>query len=110
MNPGRPLLDELASPLATGNDSLADPLADLLGLIAPPAWMDEALCAQVDIGDIFFPDKGGSATVAKRICEQCSVRQLCLEYSLTNEERFGVWGGLTARERRAHRHAQEEAA
>jgi len=107
VNPIYPLgeLGEISSPAAANNPTLADQL----GVHAPPAWTEDALCAQVDIGDIFFPDKGGSATVAKRICEQCSVRRTCLEYSLTNEERFGVWGGLTARERREYQRIEEAA-
>ena len=98
-------LGSYTSPLALGGDSLAD----LLDLAAPPAWMKEALCAQVDIGDIFYPDKGGSATIAKNVCAQCPVRQVCLDYSLASNERFGVWGGLTARERREYQRTEEAA-
>ncbi|MES8969273.1 WhiB family transcriptional regulator, partial [Cutibacterium acnes] len=35
-----------------------------------------------------------------RICESCEVRQECLEYALANDERFGIWGGLSEMERR----------
>ena len=62
-------------------------------------WAEEALCAYVD-PDVFFPEKGGSSREAKRICAQCSVRDECLEYALANDERFGIWGGLSERERR----------
>ena len=37
---------------------------------------------------------------AKRICQGCEVRAECLEYALANDERFGLWGGLSERERR----------
>ncbi|GGF45927.1 hypothetical protein GCM10010922_22100 [Microbacterium sorbitolivorans] len=76
------------------------------GVVAPePAeegllgWQSEALCAQTD-PEAFFPEKGGSTRDAKRICESCDVRAQCLEYALANDERFGIWGGLSERERR----------
>ena len=47
-----------------------------------------------------FPEKGGSTREAKRICLGCEVRDACLEYALANDERFGIWGGLSERERR----------
>ena len=63
------------------------------------AWQADALCAQTD-PEAFFPEKGGSTRDAKRICEGCEVRSECLEYALANDERFGIWGGLSERERR----------
>ena len=65
----------------------------------PLAWQEDALCAQTD-PEAFFPEKGGSTRDAKRICAQCTVRAECLEYALKNDERFGIWGGLSERERR----------
>ncbi len=58
-----------------------------------------ALCAQTD-PEAFFPEKGGSTREAKRICQGCEVKDECLEYALANDERFGIWGGLSERERR----------
>lgn len=63
------------------------------------AWQDRALCAQTD-PEAFFPEKGGSTRDAKKICVSCEVRAECLEYALENDERFGIWGGLSERERR----------
>ena len=63
------------------------------------AWQADALCAQTD-PEAFFPEKGGSTREAKRICEGCEVRSECLDYALANDERFGIWGGLSERERR----------
>ncbi|CAG7844815.1 Transcriptional regulator WhiB [Pseudoclavibacter triregionum] len=63
------------------------------------AWQADALCAQVD-PEAFFPEKGGSTRDAKRICSSCEVRAECLEWALENDERFGIWGGLSERERR----------
>lgn len=65
----------------------------------PPDWADYALCAQTD-PELFFPEKGGSTGGAKRVCLACPVRDDCLEYALDNDERFGIWGGLSERERR----------
>ena len=70
-------MDEILTLLAGGGDD-------------EPEWHDEA----------FFPEKGGSTREAKRICESCEVRQECLEYALANDERFGIWGGLSEMERR----------
>jgi WhiB family transcriptional regulator, redox-sensing transcriptional regulator len=64
-----------------------------------PSWSDLALCAQTD-PEAFFPEKGGSTREAKRVCRSCEVRAECLEYALENDERFGIWGGLSERERR----------
>lgn len=65
----------------------------------PLSWQADALCAQTD-PEAFFPEKGGSTRDAKRICASCDVRDRCLSYALQNDERFGIWGGLSERERR----------
>jgi WhiB family transcriptional regulator, redox-sensing transcriptional regulator len=62
-------------------------------------WQERALCAQTD-PEAFFPEKGGSTREAKRICQGCEVRDACLDYALAHDERFGIWGGLSERERR----------
>lgn len=62
-------------------------------------WQERALCAQTD-PEAFFPEKGGSTREAKRVCSSCEVRVECLEYALMHDERFGIWGGLSERERR----------
>jgi WhiB family redox-sensing transcriptional regulator len=63
------------------------------------SWQELALCAQTD-PEAFFPEKGGSTREAKKVCLSCDVRGECLEYALSNDERFGIWGGLSERERR----------
>lgn len=62
-------------------------------------WIAEAKCLQAD-PEAFFPEKGGSTREAKRICARCDVRAECLDYALGNDEKFGIWGGLSERERR----------
>lgn len=70
------------------------------------SWQSDALCSQTD-PEAFFPEKGGSTRDAKRICESCDVRNQCLEYALQNDERFGIWGGLSERERRRLKKARQ---
>ena len=72
-------------------------VADLLG--NAPECQEHALCSQTDPED-FFPEKGGSSREAKRICAECPVRIECLNYALRRDERYGVWGGMSERERR----------
>jgi WhiB family redox-sensing transcriptional regulator len=67
--------------------------------IASLPWAADARCLQAE-PDTFFPEKGGSTREAKRICSSCDVRDACLEYALAHDERFGIWGGLSERERR----------
>jgi WhiB family transcriptional regulator, redox-sensing transcriptional regulator len=68
-------------------------------------WQEKALCAQTD-PEAFFPEKGGSTREAKKVCLSCEVRSDCLDYALKNDERFGIWGGLSERERRRIRRSQ----
>ena len=78
-----------------------DVLGELMALTGEDEqeWQERALCAQTD-PEAFFPEKGGSTREAKRICNSCEVRAECLEYALGHDERFGIWGGLSERERR----------
>lgn len=69
-----------------------------LPVLRPPAWMDEALCAQAD-PDAWFPENG-PAVAARRICEACPVRSQCLEHAIAANEAHGIWGGLNTEERR----------
>jgi WhiB family redox-sensing transcriptional regulator len=68
-------------------------------LSADRAWQDQANCLGVD-PDLFFPERGASTREAKEVCRGCVVRNDCLEYALDNGEKFGIWGGLSERERR----------
>jgi len=73
---------------------------DLIGTTEDElSWQERALCAQTD-PEAFFPEKGGSTRDAKKVCVGCDVRGECLEYALEHDERFGIWGGLSERERR----------
>jgi WhiB family transcriptional regulator, redox-sensing transcriptional regulator len=62
-------------------------------------WQEQANCLGVD-PDLFFPERGASTREAKSVCGSCEVRVECLEYALSHAEKFGIWGGLSERERR----------
>ncbi len=68
----------------------------------PEPWVVDAACAETD-PEAFFPNKGESTSAAKAVCAGCSARGDCLAYALERNERFGVWGGLSERERRVLR-------
>jgi len=101
------LLDDdqgLPSEVRTPAPPVGGNVLSLFGAAGPEddgllAWQERALCAQTD-PEAFFPEKGGSTREAKKVCTQCEVRAECLEYALANDERFGIWGGLSERERR----------
>jgi len=63
-------------------------------------WQKDGRCVGMDPG-IFFPSSGQNAARAKAICAMCMVREDCLEHALEQPEPFGVWGGLSERERHA---------
>ncbi len=74
-----------------------------MGIIAKPNldtdWKDYSNCLGVD-PDLFFPERGASTREAKEVCRSCVVQNDCLEYALQNGEKFGIWGGMSERERR----------
>lgn len=78
----------------------------LLDAIHAPSWRVRASCRGVD-GQDFFPPSGGERRRerrqrelrAKAVCAGCPVRGECLDAALANDERYGVWGGLTDGER-----------
>ncbi|WP_327436117.1 WhiB family transcriptional regulator [Streptomyces sp. NBC_01201] len=78
---------------------MTDTLAEL-------AWQVSALCAETG-PDAFFPEQGVTARDARSVCMGCNVRTECLNYALDNNEQFGIWGGLTERERRHIRRSNE---
>ncbi|QCP06516.1 WhiB family transcriptional regulator [Brevibacterium sp. CS2] len=88
-------------PTRSEAEAAVSPLSLLFGGLEDGvlSWQDQALCAQTD-PEAFFPEKGGSTREAKKVCASCEVRTQCLEYALENDERFGIWGGLSERERR----------
>lgn len=68
-------------------------------------WQSKANCMGVD-PELFFPERGASTREAKEVCRGCVVKGDCLEYALANGEKFGIWGGLSERERRKVRRSR----
>ena len=68
-------------------------------------WTNRALCKNLDT-ELFFPQRGESTVHVKMVCRACPVVKPCLEYSMRNMEKFGVWGGTSERERRRMRSAK----
>ena len=85
----------------TENDTEDPP--DLIALLTGDAdddtWLNLAACREIET-DVFFPEKGANANAARLICAGCEVRSNCLAAALRQNERHGMWGGLTHRERR----------
>jgi WhiB family transcriptional regulator, redox-sensing transcriptional regulator len=69
-------------------------------------WHAEAACRRDEAGMFFAPSKEPTAArlareeAAKRVCARCPVMLECREHALLQPEPYGVWGGLTAAERR----------
>src|ERR1700732_1043227 len=70
-----------------------------------PGWKSRANCMGV-APDLFFPERGSSTREAKEVCRGCIVREDCLEFAIANGEKFGIWGGMSERERRRVRRAR----
>jgi WhiB family redox-sensing transcriptional regulator len=62
-------------------------------------WMAKGRCNEVS-PSVFFPSDGVGVDVARKICQDCDVKSICLEYALANRIDHGVWGGTSERERR----------
>ncbi len=81
------------------NNLLTTSTENVFGVAPAENWQDFANCLGVD-PDLFFPERGASTREAKEVCRGCVVREDCLEYALANGEKFGIWGGMSERERR----------
>ena len=68
-------------------------------------WLDRARCRDTD-PDRFFVRGAAQARAAIRMCQGCPVQERCLRYALEHDIDFGVWGGLTERQRRALKRRQ----
>ncbi len=86
---------------ASAEAAVLQRLRDLLGdtSVRREIVIEFGRCGSAD-PEVFFPERGGSTKEAKRICAECPVRTDCLELAIDNDERFGVWGGYSERERR----------
>jgi WhiB family redox-sensing transcriptional regulator len=80
-------------------------IVELMSGMEDRGWQARANCMGVD-PDLFFPERGASTREAKEVCRGCVAREDCLEYALDNGEKFGIWGGMSERERRRLRRAR----
>lgn len=62
-------------------------------------WMRRARCRGLD-PEQFFVRTAAQSKTAVSICEGCAVKRHCLQYALDHDIDFGIWGGLTERQRR----------
>jgi len=65
----------------------------------PAGWVSRALCVDADPDGLFVT--GAAQRKAATICRHCPVMQECAAEALDNRVEFGVWGGMTERQRRA---------
>lgn len=80
-------------------------IPDLVGsnpleVVAWEPWMQNAACLDVD-PELFYPAPGDKAAggAAKRICGRCSVKDDCLAYARKQHDHWGIWGGLSGKQR-----------
>ncbi|MDH3425153.1 MAG: WhiB family transcriptional regulator [Acidimicrobiia bacterium] len=72
-----------------------------LELLEETHWRDRAACRGA-VSDVFFPtsEDVGLISAAKEMCAACPVQETCLSYAVETNQTEGIWGGLTARQRR----------
>ncbi len=81
-------------------------LAELFRPDLDRSWQIRANCLGLD-PELFYPERGSPTREAKGVCQGCVVKQECLDFAIANGERFGVWGGMSERERRGVRIIRE---
>jgi len=62
-------------------------------------WASYAAC-RIEDPDLFFPGPEGTTDAAVRICGGCPVLDECRDWALGTKVKYGVWGGMTERDRR----------
>jgi WhiB family redox-sensing transcriptional regulator len=68
------------------------------------SWHEKALCRELG-PRLFFVERGeefNAILCAKEVCRECPVQARCLEYATVNSIGYGIWGGMTAEERRRY--------
>jgi WhiB family redox-sensing transcriptional regulator len=68
-------------------------------------WQEEAACREYD-NLLFFGEEGepelekqAREARAKTVCQRCPVAEPCLEFAMETNQKYGIWGGLTDKER-----------
>lgn len=78
------------------------PLAQVFEREKAGPWIEHAACLGM-AGDLFFPGRGESTHEALAICRECPVRRECLDHAIANSEHWGIWGGMSERQRKRER-------
>lgn len=76
-------------------------------------WQDKAACSAIDVAVFYYDtwtERLDELNQIRRVCAECPVRAQCLEYALDTDDKYGVWGGLTPRERRQVKRERRESA
>lgn len=63
-------------------------------------WADDAACKKAERGSFFDPEDKNLKTLAANYCFSCPVQNQCLYTALVLEEEYGLWGGLTPKQRK----------
>jgi WhiB family redox-sensing transcriptional regulator len=63
-------------------------------------WMEDAGCREAEPEQFYYENEQFQRKLVEQYCKLCLVKNQCLEYALAHEDRFGVWGGTTARQRK----------
>lgn len=74
----------------------------LTGQVDHQPWRERANCRGLDPA-LFVMERGDNGGPAKAVCRECEVRSECLDYVLTHNERLGIWGMTSERERKVMR-------
>ncbi|WP_374104390.1 WhiB family transcriptional regulator [Streptomyces sp. ISL-43] len=105
-HPPRQSLQVAAVQSLQGRPAAAVPKPRVPAREADGPWHADAVCRRDEAGLFFAPSKEPTAArlsreeAAKRVCARCPVMVACREHALLQPEPYGVWGGLTAAERR----------
>jgi WhiB family transcriptional regulator, redox-sensing transcriptional regulator len=96
---GEPLVSGIRT---AARKTIAAPTSAILGGAEAEsriAWVSKALCRAADPDELFV--RGAAQRKAAVICRHCPVMLECGADALDNRVEFGVWGGMTERQRRA---------
>ena len=68
-------------------------------------WINRAACRHLG-AELFFLEKhseGNRNPPALKVCAHCPVKKECLDYAITTNEQFGIWGGMSPKQRHVER-------
>lgn len=71
-------------------------------------WIDDAACRDTPTS-VFYPERGEELDAARAVCADCPVKADCLDHAVALNEKFGVWGGTSERQRRRIRSTRRSA-